>query len=66
MIQVNVALTSTKPNKQPGPDLVIMELFSWLNSWWSNQVAPNVFYARVVPIYKKGDTGEPFTDQFPC
>ena len=30
-----------------------------LNSWWSNQVAPNdVFYARVVPIYKKGDADE--------
>ena len=72
MIQFNVALTSTKPNKQPGPDLVMTELFSrmnadnrrWflnlLNSWWSNQVAPNyVFCTRVVPFYKKGDTDEP-------
>ena len=49
-----------------------MEPFSWLNSenktWflrlvnlsWSNQYAPeDLFFARVVPIYKKGDTDDP-------
>ena len=31
MIEVDAALASTKANKQPGPDLIIMELFSWMN-----------------------------------
>ena len=72
MTEFDAALSSSKKNKQPGPDNVIMELFSWLNSenktwflrlvnlWWSNQYAPeDLFFARVVPIYKKGDTDDP-------
>ena len=46
-----------------------MELFKWMdatnkswflglvNRWWAEKHAPDdVFIARVVPIYKKGDT----------
>ena len=66
------ALKSMKNNKQPGPDGLIMELFKWmskekqelivgiLNKWWIQQAAPEeVFLARVVSIYKKGDTDQP-------
>jgi hypothetical protein len=54
---------------QPGPDNIIMELLKWLNKenrqamllyfnhWWRNKDAPKeLFKARVVPIFKKGDT----------
>ena len=67
--ELNEALKSTKNGKQPGPDNLIMELIKWLdkdnreivlnmiNGWWSNEEAPNeLFDARVVPIYKKGET----------
>ena len=70
--EYDAALQTTKANKQPGPDNVVMELFKWMNHenkvwflrlinfWWENQVAPHdLFFARVVPIYKKGDTDEP-------
>ena len=69
MSELNDAIKATKANKQPGPDGIIMELFKWLdlenkslllsliNSWWVNRAAPEeLFMARVVPIYKKGDT----------
>ena len=67
--ELNDALRLTKNNKQPGPDDVIMELLKWLdrdkrdkllssiNDWWINKNAPDwLFLARIVPIYKKGDT----------
>ena len=67
--ELNQAIKATKVNKQPGPDGVVMELFKWLdrdnkaillsliNTWWVDKKAPEeLFLARVVPIYKKGDT----------
>ena len=58
-----------KPNKQPGPDGIAMELVKWLdnanrcilldliNIWWESQSAPSaLFLARAIPIFKKGDT----------
>ena len=69
MDELNAALKASKLNKQPGPDQVTMELLKWLdkenrqlllnmiNSWWSSAAGPEeLFLARVVPIYKKGDT----------
>ena len=66
------ALRLAKINKQPGPDNIPMELFKWMdatnrswflglvNRWWAEKHAPDdVFLARVVPIYKKGDTDNP-------
>ena len=66
--ELNEAIKATKPNKQPGPDGIIMELFKWLdkdnrlhflsliNSWWKDRKAPpELFFARVVPTYEKGD-----------
>ena len=66
---LNHALKQTKANKQPGPDGIVMELYKWLdtdnrqfvlnliNTWWIERKAPeDLFIARVVPIYKKGDT----------
>ena len=66
------ALSSTKTNKQPGPDLICMELFKWMNDenkswflrlinfWWNTQTAPDdLFRAKVIPLYKKGDTDDP-------
>ena len=63
------AIKAAKPNKQPGPDGLTMELIKWLdnanrrvllsviNSWWNTKTAPSaLFMARVVPIFKKGDT----------
>ena len=62
---LNEAIKSTKSNKQPGPDGIVMELIKWLdrdnrlllltliNTWWSDRKAPqDLFFARVVPIYK--------------
>ena len=67
--ELNAALKFSKNNKQPGPDGVQMELLKWLNlenrqcllnlinSWWLSKKAPKeLFLARVVPIFKKGDT----------
>ena len=72
LAEFDAALSSSKHNKQPGPDNIITELFTWLNTcnrtrflnlinlWWENQRAPgDLFFARVVPIYKKGDTDNP-------
>ena len=63
------SLKAAKKNKQPGPDNIQMELLKWLddqnrqalldliNSFWISKEAPHsLFAARVVPIYKKGDT----------
>ena len=70
---LNHALKQTKANKQPGPDGIVMELYKRLdtdnrqfvlnliNTWWIERKAPeDLFIARVVPIYKKGDTVGPF------
>ena len=67
--ELNAALKLSKNNKQPGPDGLQMELLKLLNSgnrqsllnlansWWFSEKAPReLFLARVVPIYKKGDT----------
>ena len=67
--ELNWALKVAKNNKQPGPDDVQMELLKWLddsnrrcflhliNDWWVQRKAPKeLFIARVVPLYKKGDT----------
>ena len=76
--ELNTALKSTKLNKEPGPDLVRMELLRWLNKdnrksllellnkWWRTKEAPSeLFLARVVSIYKKGKLiSVPTIDQF--
>ena len=67
--ELNEALKRSKNNKQPGPDGIIMELLKWLdkdnresllrlfNEWWINKNAPEeLLLARVVPIFKKGDS----------
>ena len=67
--ELNAALNSSKNNKQPGPDDLQMELLKWLNaanrqlllrlinSWWQSKEAPTeLFLARVVLLFKKGDT----------
>ena len=69
MPELCTAIKRAKPNKQPGPDGITMELVKWLdnanrrvlldliNTWWESQTAPSaLFLARVVPIFKKGDT----------
>ena len=69
MHEICTAIKGAKPNKQPGPDGITMELIKWLdnanrrllldlfNSWWHSRTAPSaLFTARVVPIFKKGDT----------
>lgn len=69
--ELNSAIKSSKHGKQPGPDLIIMELIKWLNQenryslleminkWWNERKAPKeIFEARVVPIHKKGPTDE--------
>ena len=58
-----------KNNKQPGPDGLTMELLKLMNKqnrarildiingWWStSQIPEDACLARVVPLYKKGDT----------
>ena len=65
-------LKTTKNNKQAGPDGIAMELFKWMdaenrnfllniiNHWWRHRQAPeSIFRARVVSIFKKGDTDLP-------
>ena len=72
MAEYNAALKSTKNNKQGGPDGIVMELFKWMdttnratilqviNQWWTKKSAPDdIFLARVVSIYKKGDSDLP-------
>ena len=67
--ELNWALKVSKNNKQPGPDNIQMELLKWLNddnrkrllslinTWWVEKSADaKIFQARVVPIFKKGDT----------
>ena len=67
--ELSQSLKSCKNNKQPGPDNLQMELLKWLdrdnrktllnliNIWWCNKSAPHdLFRARVVPIFKKGET----------
>ena len=67
--ELKTVLKQTKINKQPGPDGVVMELFTWLdacnlrsllsliNGWWKARKAPEeLCIAGVVPIFKKGDT----------
>ena len=67
--ELNWALKVSKNNKQPGPDNIQMELLKWLdeenrrkllrliNSWWAETTADvELFQARVVPIFKKGET----------
>ena len=69
MPELCTAIKRAKPNKQPGPDGITMKLIKWLdnanrrvlldliNSWWETKSAPTaLFLARVVPIFKKGDT----------
>ena len=69
MHEICTAIKGAKPNKQPGPDGITTELIKWLdnanrrllldlfNSWWHSRTAPSaLFTARVVPIFKKGDT----------
>ena len=69
MSELNDAINARKANKQPGPDGIIMDflqrldlenkslLLSLINSWWFNRTTQEeLFMARVVPIYKKGDT----------
>ena len=67
--ELNNAFKSLKINKQPGTDRLITELMKWLNpinrtrlldclnDWYINENLPeNIALARVVPIFKKGDT----------
>jgi exonuclease III len=67
--ELNWALKVSKNNKQPGPDNIQMELLKWLNddnrrrllslinTWWVTKSADvELFQARVVPIFKKGET----------
>ena len=69
MHELCTAIKGAKSNKQPGPDGMHMELLKWLdnanrlslltliNTWWNSKTAPlALFTARVVPIFKKGDT----------
>ena len=66
--ELNWALKVSKNNKQPGPDNIQMELLKWLNddnrrrllslinTWWVTKSADvELFQARVVPIFKKGE-----------
>ena len=67
--ELRAALKKAKRNKEPGPDGVRMELLKWLseenlkallgtiNQWWENKKAPpQLYFARIATIYKKGDT----------
>lgn len=66
--ELEAVLTELKNNKQPGPDCVINELFTYLNlnnrinrlqmlnQWFKQQDAPkDIFQAKVVSLFKKGD-----------
>ena len=67
--ELKKALKKAKRNKEPGPDGVRMELLKWLseenlwallgtiNHWWESKKAPpELYFARIATIYKKGDT----------
>ena len=71
-LEFDQALKTTKNNKQAGPDGIAMELFTWMdadnrnfflniiNHWWRHKQAPeSIFRARVVSIFKKGNTDLP-------
>ena len=70
-IEYDDALKNAKSNKQPGPDGLVMELFKWMNhtnranilkhinKWWITAKAPpEIFLARVICIFKKGNTDD--------
>ena len=70
--EFDAAPKTIRNNKQAGPDKLQMELFKWMNFtnrswmlqliniWWQDKCAPHdVFLARVVSIFKKGDTDLP-------
>ena len=67
--ELKAALKKAKRNKEPGPDGIRMELLKWLdegnqrallgtiNHWWESKKAPpELYFARIATIYKKGDT----------
>ena len=69
--EIKHRLRKFKRRKAPGPDGIPMEFFlemdkksfevisENLNTWWEEeQVPPEVLQARVVSIYKKGDTSK--------
>ena len=69
MGELETALALAKRGKEPGPDLVRMELLKWLsihnkemllgtfNKRLRDKSAPEALYhARIATIYKKGDT----------
>ena len=69
MPELCTAIKRAKPNKQPGPDGITMELIKWLDnanrrvllnlikSWWESKSVPTaLFLARNISIFKKGDT----------
>ena len=69
--EIQHTLTKFKRRKTPGPDEVPMELFiemdekclaelaALLNTWWREEDIPaEILQARVVVIFKKGDTGK--------
>ena len=53
-----LALKSCKDNKQHGPNSIQIELPKWLmhKNWVQKSVDVEIFQARVVPIFKRGDT----------
>ena len=71
MQELNEALKKFKRRKSPGPDEIAMELYKELNSdnrrkllllindWWTNEnMTAEVCKARVVMIFKKGDSSK--------
>ena len=69
--ELAAGLKTMKVGKQPGPDMIVMELYKWLdprnrcrlltllNYWWSqNEIHEEVLCARLVPIYKQGSPDE--------
>ena len=71
MEEIKLTLRKFKRRKAPGPDEIPMEIFKEmdeenleeikeiLNYWWNNEKIPKEqLRARVVLIYKKGDTGK--------
>ena len=69
--ELDTAFKVAKNNKQPGPDKLQMELLKWLdasnrarlldlinNSWTERKAPQELFVARVVPIFKKGEADD--------
>ena len=69
--ELDTGFKVAKNNKQPGPDKLQMELFKWLdasnrarlldlinNSWTERPAPQELFVARVVPIFKKGEADD--------